>query len=140
MRRVSVMLGHLRFHSTYPKTSPHEISHHQCNPDIDPIGKTPSINPVNRTTAKDSYPEPASDRALTPSRTRISRPLATAREQRPYRAPSRNVTYVIHRQRCAKNHQEPSQNKEHNSPTKHNTVACPRNGPGLSTHWSQSGG
>ena len=37
----------------------------------------------------------ASDRVLTPSRTHISSPLATAREQRPYRAPNRNMTYVI---------------------------------------------
>ena len=58
--------------TTYPKTLPHQISHHQCTyPGIDPIGKTPSINPVYRTTVKDSYPEQASDRALTPSRTRI---------------------------------------------------------------------
>ena len=59
-----------------PQTSPHQISHHQCTyPGIDPIGKPPSINPVHRTTAKDSYPEPASDRSLTTSRTRISRHL-----------------------------------------------------------------
>ncbi len=44
-------------------------------------------------------------------------------------------------QRCAKNHQEPSQNKqEHHSPTKRNAVVCPRNEPGLSAHWPQSGG
>jgi hypothetical protein len=58
------------------KRLPHEISHHQCTyPDIDPIGKSPSINPVNRTTVKDSYPEPASDHTLTPSRTHISNPF-----------------------------------------------------------------
>ncbi len=44
-------------------------------------------------------------------------------------------------QKCAKNHQEPSQNKqEHHSPTKRNAVACPCNEPGLSAHWTQSGG
>jgi hypothetical protein len=44
-------------------------------------------------------------------------------------------------QRCVKNHQEPSQNKqEHHCPTKRNAVACPRNEPGLSSHWPQSGG
>jgi hypothetical protein len=32
---------------------------------------------------------------LTPSRARISSPLATSREQRPYHTPNRNVTYVI---------------------------------------------
>ena len=37
-----------------------------------------------------------------------------------------------HCQRCTKNHQESSQNKqEHHSPTKSNAVACPRNEPGL---------
>jgi hypothetical protein len=40
-------------------------------PGIDPIGKTPSANPVYRTYVKDSHPKPASDRALTPSRTRL---------------------------------------------------------------------
>jgi hypothetical protein len=69
--------------TTHPKTSPHEISHHQCTyPDIDPIDKPPSINPVNWTTANDSYPQLASDRVLTPSRTCISSPLVIAREQR----------------------------------------------------------
>ena len=44
-------------------------------------------------------------------------------------------------QRCTKNHQESSQNKqEHHSPTKRNVVACPSDEPGLSSHWPQSGG
>ncbi len=44
-------------------------------------------------------------------------------------------------QRCVKNHQESSQNKqEHHSPTKRNAVAYPRSEPGLSAHWTQSGG
>ncbi len=34
-------------------------------------------------------PEPASDRSLTPSRTRLSSPLVTAREQQPWYAPTR---------------------------------------------------
>jgi hypothetical protein len=73
----------------YPKTSP-RVSHHQCtDPRIDPIGKPPFANPVHRTHAKDSHPKLASDRTLTPSRTRISSPLAIAREQR--RACSNNL-------------------------------------------------
>jgi hypothetical protein len=44
---------------------------------------------------QDLHPKPASDRALTPSRAHISSPLVTAREQRPYHVPNRNVTYVI---------------------------------------------
>jgi hypothetical protein len=58
-------------------------------PGIDPIGKLPSVNPVHRTHAKDSHPKPASDRALTPSRTRLSIPFVTAREQQPWYAPPR---------------------------------------------------
>jgi hypothetical protein len=66
----------------YPKTSPLSF-HHQCSdPRIDPIGKPPFANAVHRTHAKDSHPRPASDRALTSSRTRISSPLAIEREQR----------------------------------------------------------
>ena len=64
--------------------------HHQCaDPRIDPIGKPPSANPVHRTHAKDSHPKLASDRVLTPSRTRISSPPAIAREER--RACSNNL-------------------------------------------------
>jgi len=104
--------------TTYPKTSPHEISHHQCTyPLIDPIGKLPSINPVHRTTAKDSYPEPASDHALTSSRTRISSPLVITREQR--------------RTRSIQSDQPPQKER--------NRDVCPSNGPGLSVHWPQSG-
>jgi hypothetical protein len=56
------------------KMSPHQIFHHQCdNPGIDPIVKSPSVNPVYRTHAKDSYPKPARDHTLTPSRTRVIR-------------------------------------------------------------------
>ncbi len=58
-------------------------------PGIDPIGKLPSVNPVHRTHAKDSHPKPASDRALTPSRTCLSIPLVTVREQQPWCAPTR---------------------------------------------------
>ena len=43
--------------TTYPKTSPHQISHHPCTyPDIDPIGKPPSTNPVQRTPGKGFTP------------------------------------------------------------------------------------
>ena len=66
-----------------------------CDPGIDPIGKPPSANPVHRTHAKDSHPKPANDHTLTPSRTRMSSPLAIAREQRRARSnklPRRNTT------------------------------------------------
>ena len=76
--------------TTYPKTPPHQISHHQCTyPVIDPIGKPPSVNPVQWTPAKDPHPEPANDHALTSSRTHISSPLVTAREQQPWCTPTR---------------------------------------------------
>ena len=78
-----------------PENASPSTSHHQCAPGIDPIGKPPSANPVHRTHAQDSHPKPASDRALTPSRTRISSPLAIAREQRRARSntlPRRNAT------------------------------------------------
>ncbi len=82
--------------TTHPKTSPHQISHHQCaDPGIDPIGKPPSVNPVHRTQSKDSHPKPGSDRTLTSSRTLISSPLTIEREQRRVRSnnlPRRNVT------------------------------------------------
>jgi hypothetical protein len=85
--------------TTYPKTSPHEIYHHQCTyPGIDPIGKTPSINPVNRTTAKDSYTEPASDHMLTPSRTRFRVLLSLDGATTVVRS-NQNVTYVIRESR-----------------------------------------
>ena len=41
-------------------------------------GPSPSVNPCIGPHAKDSHPKPASDCALTPSRARISSPLATA--------------------------------------------------------------
>ena len=76
--------------TTHPKTPSHKISHYQCAaPGTDPIGKPPSANPVHRTHAKDSHPKPASDRALTTSRTRIWSPLAIARKKR--RARSNNL-------------------------------------------------
>ncbi len=68
----------------YPKTSAHQISHHQCtDPRIDSLV----------------------------SRAHISIPLATAREQRPYRTPNRNVTYVIKGSRSCP-HQEPHPSKQ----------------------------
>jgi hypothetical protein len=70
--------------------------HHQCaDPRIDPIGKPPFANPVDRTHAKDSHPRLASDRSLTPSRTRISSSLVITREQRrtcSNNLPRRNAT------------------------------------------------
>ncbi len=82
--------------TSYPKTSPHQISHHQCvNPRIDSLDSTHLESKCSGPLHKDSHPKPASDRVLTPSRSHISSPLTTAREQRPYRTPNRNVTHVI---------------------------------------------
>jgi hypothetical protein len=87
--------------TTHPKMSPHQIFHHQCTvPGIDPIGKPPSVNPVYRTHVKDSHPKPGSEHALTPSRTRLSIPLAIAREHRRARSnslPRRNATAMCAR-------------------------------------------
>ncbi len=58
-------------------------------------GPSPSVNTCIGPHAKVSHPKPASDCVLTPSRARISSPPATGREQQPYHAPPRNVTYVI---------------------------------------------
>ena len=58
-------------------------------------GPSPSVNPCTGPHAQDSHPKPASDCALTPSRARISSPLAITREQRRARSnnfPRRNAT------------------------------------------------
>ncbi len=76
--------------TTHPKMSPHQIFHHQyVTPGIDPIVKLPSVNPVYRTHGKDSHPKPANYHVLTSSRTRLSRPLVTTREQQPWCTPTR---------------------------------------------------
>ena len=68
--------------TTSPKTSPHQSSHHQCAAaGIDPIGSPHPRIQCSGPLQKDPHPEPASGRALTPSRTRFSSPLAIAREQ-----------------------------------------------------------
>jgi hypothetical protein len=91
--------------------SPHQIFHHQCAaPGIDPIGKPPSVNPVYRTHAKDSHPKPASDHELTSSRTRLSSPLVTAREQQPWCAPTR--MWLTLSENPGKNHQESDSSKQ----------------------------
>jgi len=82
--------------TTYPKTSSHEISHHQCaDPGIDPIGSPHPRIQCSGPLQKDPHPEPASDRVLTSSRTRIPSPLAIAREHRGTRSnnlPRRKAT------------------------------------------------
>jgi hypothetical protein len=82
--------------TTYPKTSPHQISHHQCAvPGIDHIGSPHPWIQCSGPLQKDPHLKPASDRALTPSRTRISSPLDIAREQKRARSnhlPRRNTT------------------------------------------------
>jgi hypothetical protein len=83
-------------HPSHPKTSPHPTSHHQCaDPRIDSLVSPHLESKCSGPLHKESHPKPGSDRVMTPSRARISSPLATAREQRPYRAPNRNVTHVI---------------------------------------------
>jgi hypothetical protein len=88
---------------------PHVYKHHtHCSVDSVRGGtrnnrpftaKPPSVNPVNRTHSKDSHPKPVSDRALTPSRTRIWSPLAIVREQGqdyPFTGPSPGVNPSIY--------------------------------------------
>ena len=64
------------------KRLPIKLPHHQCAvPGIDPIDSPHPRIQCSGPLQKDPHPEPASGRALTPSRTRFSSPLATAREQ-----------------------------------------------------------
>jgi hypothetical protein len=127
--------------TSYLKTSPHQFSHHQCaDPRRYSLGSPHLESKCSGPLHKDSHPKPASDRVLTPSRARISSPLATAREQRPYHVPKRNVTHVIRGSRSWTTKSHILQNKqEQHSPTKRNPVACPYDGSGLFAHWSQSG-
>ncbi len=127
--------------TSYPKTSPHQISHHQCtDPRIDFLDSPHLESKCSGPLYKDSHPKPSRDRVLTPSRAHISSPLATTREQRPYLAPNRNVTHVIRGSRSWPTKRHILQNKQQqHSPTKSNPVACPRDGPGLFAHWPQSG-
>ncbi len=70
-----------------------------------------------RPVTKDSRPKPTSDRVLPPSSGHISSPLATAWEQRPYRAPNRNMTYVIRGSRsCPHQESHPSKQVGTNTP------------------------
>ena len=112
-----------------------------CDPGIDPIGKPPSVNPVHRTHTKDSHPKPVSDHALTPSRTRLSSPLVTAREQQPWCAPTR--MWLTLSENPAKNHQEPDSSKQARAsiPPPNATRSRVRAmSQDYSTHWPQSGG
>ncbi len=56
------------------------VCRHQCAAGIDPIGSPHPRIQCSGPLQKDPHPEPASGRALTPSRTRFSSPLAIARE------------------------------------------------------------
>ncbi len=85
-----------------PETSPYQIS---------------GIDPMDRPFKKDSHPEPASDRGLTQSRTRISIPLVITREQRPWRVPPRKWLNVIRGSRSP--HLE-------SHPTKRESVTLPK--------------
>ncbi len=87
-----------------PKTS--TVCRHQCAAGIDPIGSPHPRIQCSGPLQKDPHPEPASGRALTPSRTRFSSPLAIARE---------TATGLF---------QQPSQKER-------NRDVCPRHGPGL---------
>ena len=57
---------------------------------------------------------------------------------------NQNVTYVIRESRPEMDPPPRGKffktSKSKDSPTKRNPVVCPWNGPGLSVHWSQSGG
>jgi hypothetical protein len=62
--------------TTYPKLSPHKISHHQCaDPGIDSMDSPHPWTQEHRTHSKDSHPKPGSERVPAPSGTRISSPL-----------------------------------------------------------------
>ena len=90
-----------------PKNVSPPICHHQCAvPGIDRIGSPHPRIQCSGPLQKDPHPEPASGRALRPSRTRFSSPVAIARE---------TATGSL---------QQPPQKE-------HNRDACPRNGPGL---------
>ena len=99
-----------------PKNVSHQVSHHQCaDPRIDPIGKPPSANPVHRTHAKDSHPK-------TSKRPRVD--VIKNAHLKPSCHCAGRATGLF---------QQPPQKER-------NRDACPRNGPGLSAHWPQSGG
>ena len=63
-----------------PQTRLPPLCRHQCAAGIDPIGSPHPRIQCSGPLQKDPHPEPASGRALTPSRTRFSSPLAIARE------------------------------------------------------------
>ena len=64
------------------KRLPINLAHHQCAAaGIDPIDSPHPRIQCSGPLQKDPHPEPASGRALTPSRTFFSSPLAIAREQ-----------------------------------------------------------
>ena len=89
------------------KRLPINLAHHQCAAaGIDPIGSPHPRIQCSGPLQKDPHPEPASGRALTPSRTRFSSPLAMRGKQR-------RALF-----------QQPSQKER-------NRDVCPRNGPGL---------
>ncbi len=82
-----------------PKTSPHQISHHQCDdPGIDPIVSPHPWIQCNGPLQKDPHPEPGSDRVLTSSRTLISSPPVIEQHRTGTTTvtwPTQEVTYVI---------------------------------------------
>jgi hypothetical protein len=62
--------------TSYPKTSPHQISHHQCvDPRIDSLVSPHLESKCSGPLHRDSHPKPANDRVLTSSRAHISSPL-----------------------------------------------------------------
>ena len=88
----------------------------------------PSTNPVQRTPAKDSHPEPTIDPTLAPSRTHISSPLAIAPAQRPWRAPNRMWLTSSENPAPTKGHKT---SKSKHSHTKSNRDTCP-------TQWTRT--
>jgi len=54
--------------------------------------------------------------------------------------PNQNVTYVIREPRSPPQESDPTKRARVTFPTKSNPVVCRRNEPGLSVHWTQSGG
>jgi hypothetical protein len=73
--------------TTYPKRPPSNFLITRGCPRDRSHGQSPSTNSVKRTPAQDSNPEPATDRVLASSRTRISSPPVIVGAQRPWCVP-----------------------------------------------------
>jgi hypothetical protein len=125
----------------YPKTSPHQISHHQCTyPDIDPKGKPPSTNPVQRTPGKGSTPRTSKRPRVDVIKNKHLKPPCHYTGTTTVVYPNQNVTYVIRKPSSPPQEPNPTKRARATFPTKCKPVVCRCDDPGLSVHWPQSGG